>query len=275
LQRRNGCGAFTQIAESSPGKYESENRHVCNDIATCISDAERCGQRIRMACSPIISMQGDGGKDLGKSHNMTLDVRYIDVKTNRTITEFFFIARCGATAEEITRLFIHALGPDLVPRVVGGAFDSASNMHGDHGGTKALLTEYLPHSHWVRCVSHRSQLAGKKASRDHPEIEEFIGTVLPGVSAVYTNSQPRVDQLHLHEEEFGETHASGAVIIPKPLATTRWKSAHEVSEALKSIAKSITTHVRTRHPTLAASVTSDWRSTDPGAREHGPRPRDR
>lgn len=214
-------------------------------IAKCISDAERCAQRIRMSKSPILSIQGDGGKDLGKSHNMTLDVRYLDMRTNTTVTEFFVIAMCGATAEEITRLFIASLGPDLVKRLVGGCFDGAGNMQGEHAGTKALLTEYAPHSHWSHCVSHRSQLVGKKATADdNPEIEEFLGSVLPGVSAVYTNSQPRVDHLHVLEEELGETTADGDVAVPKPLATTRWKSTSEVSDAQSGIIKSVTVHVR-------------------------------
>ena len=148
IQRRNGCAAFIHHPESAPGKHKYENADIAMTIAKCISDAERCAQRIRMSKSPILSIQGDGGKDLGKSHNMTLDVRYLDMRTNATVTEFFVIAMCGATAEEITRLFIASLGPDLVKRLVGGCFDGAGNMQGEHAGTKALLTEYAPHSHW-------------------------------------------------------------------------------------------------------------------------------
>ena len=106
------------------GEYENYNGAI--EMLIFISEIERIAQCERIRKSPVVSVMGDGSTDLGKLHNFVMDVRYLDPVTNVVHTEFVRLSDCPGTARAMTLAFIKMLtdiAPDLVLKLVGGAFD--------------------------------------------------------------------------------------------------------------------------------------------------------
>ena len=60
--------------------------------------------------------------------SFTMDIRYIDDQFN-THTEFLELIECAGNAESMTYAFLSVLGPDLLPKLIGGAFDVGRPLH--------------------------------------------------------------------------------------------------------------------------------------------------
>lgn len=149
--------------------------------------------------------------------SFTMDIRYIDENYN-THTEFLELIECAGNAESMTYAFLAVLGPDLLAKLVGGAFDGASAMMGSKGGVQVKLQNYARFARFVHCVCHRQALLGAAAVKGNPEIEA-VHFSLQKIYALFARSGLRLEALHDAQEEFGE-----ALLNPIKVGDTRWLS---------------------------------------------------
>ena len=252
--RKCGAPGFALIEPSAinpiQNTYLYENVDAVQPILGLLSTALMEEQSGRHVSSPFFSSQGDASVDVGSLHNFTMDIRSIDPATNRTLTEFLALKRCGGTGEEMCKALVEQLGsgPSGLHRIlkhVGTGVDGASCMTGKYEGFGAYLKEYCPFTMIVWCVCHRDALVMKGASEEDGYIESILDSLLPKLYTTYNQSDPRAKGLKDLQTEFGEKHN-----VHIQLAETRWLTTHSASERTLSSLHSDMEHVRTPRPSL-------------------------
>eukprot|EP01046_Picozoa_sp_COSAG06_P087770 COSAG06_NODE_34242_length_477_cov_1.224868_1_plen_153_part_10 len=128
------------------------------------------------------------------ARSFTMDIRYVDDKGN-THTEFLELIECAGNAESMTYAFLSVLGPDLLQKLIGGAFDGASSMMGAKGGVQKKLQEYAPFARFIHCVCHHQALLGAAAVDGSPEIAA-VHSALQKIYALFARSGIRLEKLH-------------------------------------------------------------------------------
>ena len=66
---------------------------------------------------------GNHARQVQKLHTFDIAIRYFNIETNTTHTEFFAMVNCKGTGEKMCEAILDALGPDLIVKLVGGSFD--------------------------------------------------------------------------------------------------------------------------------------------------------
>ena len=125
--RKAMAPGFSDVTQESDYSYAYENVDCGTNLLQLHSSAIKLAQRIRLSKSPILTVQGDGGQ-VQKLHTFDIAVRYFNIETNTTHTEFLAMVNCRGTADEMCRVILEALGSDLIEKLVGGSFD-VSAMH--------------------------------------------------------------------------------------------------------------------------------------------------
>ena len=128
MLRKAKAAGFVEVERSgSTHDYRYENVDCAKTLLELTSKVIKMKQRIRLSASPILTIQGDGSQ-VQKLHTFTIDVRYIDLKTNTTHTEFLEMVNCKGDAMSMVEAILDALGPELIEKLVGGSFD-VSQQH--------------------------------------------------------------------------------------------------------------------------------------------------
>jgi len=131
------------------------------------------------------------------------------------------------------------IAPDLVLKLVGGAFDGANSTMGSKGGVQKLLKDYSPFAIFVHCVCHRAALLARDAVSDSDDAIGVLHDALAKIYAIFSRSGTRIEDLHQFQEEFMEPNLN-----PVSIAATRWLSSEHACTQLNRIARSMLSKVR-------------------------------
>ena len=123
LLRKAKAAGFREVErDGATHEYRYEKVDTATDLLDLTSRTIKMAQRIRLSGSPLLAIQGDGSQ-VQNLHTFTIDVRYIDIKTNVTHTEFLELVNCNGDARSMVDAILDALGADLMVKLVGGSFD--------------------------------------------------------------------------------------------------------------------------------------------------------
>ena len=110
LLRKAKAAGFGEVdRDGATHEYRYEKVDMATNILGLTSTTLKMAQRIRFSKSPLLTIQGDGS-EVQKMHTFTIDVRYIDVETNVTHTEFLEMVNCKGDAKSMVNAILDALG---------------------------------------------------------------------------------------------------------------------------------------------------------------------
>lgn len=124
------------------------------------------------------SIQADGAKDVSKTEQLAIIIRFFDEIT-QCIQECFisFHQMMQLDAAYITDTILKALqklGLDYKSSLIGLGFDGASVMSGGISGVQKRIQEKAPFAYYVHCYGHRLNLVLISVAKYVPQASEFF-----------------------------------------------------------------------------------------------------
>ena len=209
--RMNGCPGYVNAPRNNKNEPQYENYDGAKALIRLISRIMADKQAMILKDVKYISVTADGSTDRGASHNITIEVRYIMKDgTHTEPPEPLKLVECPGDGLAVAFAIMQALGPKLMYKLVGGAFDGANSMLGVHSGVAAILKEYAPFSEFVHCMAHRAALVSKHAAAGD-EVAIWLHSVLQNLFSRYSRSGKRAEHLHEIQKRYGikEVNPSG------------------------------------------------------------------
>lgn len=216
-------------------KYHLENAgETCTMISKTIQNEiiESIGEVVRkdilddVKNSKFYSILCDETTDISTKEQMSMCLRYVDLKTSSLKEDFVgFVEMQGTTGVEIKTAIVHtlnSLGLSLT-NFMGQGFDGGSNMSGKFNGAKALLLTEQPLAFYTHCFSHQLNLSITK-SCSVQSIRNMMG-IVSSVSSFVKGSAKRMSSLEniIMNSPLEEPHKRKL----KSLCPTRWVERHD------------------------------------------------
>uniref|UniRef100_A0A671TYV4 TTF-type domain-containing protein n=1 Tax=Sparus aurata TaxID=8175 RepID=A0A671TYV4_SPAAU len=155
-------------------KYTSKT--IQNEILSCLADMVRNEITEEVKTSEVFSIMADETKDVKKTEQISLVLRYY---FNGAVQESFlhFESAERLDAAGLTNKIIHILeshGLEYKNNLVGQAYDGAAVMSGKHSGVQARIREQAKYAFYVHCNAHCLNLVLVDTVKAVPEAEEFF-----------------------------------------------------------------------------------------------------
>ncbi|GIM17379.1 hypothetical protein Vretimale_19929 [Volvox reticuliferus] len=186
-----------------------------------LSEVILAAQIQRALESPYFSIMSDSSTDVSGEDHILLYIRYMDMASFASVTEYLCAVRCTLkTAEGIVAVTEAVLATlHLDPqKMVGYGCDGASVYLGRHNGVAAKFREKLSFLLAVHCVAHRTALVMGDATRDLPELPK-IDALLKSIHSLFNKSS----KMQGKWEAFAKMHGCTRLKFPIYNAT-RWFS---------------------------------------------------
>ena len=193
---------------------------IQNDIALCIASC------ISDATSKVIEESGmfallvDDTKDISKTEQTSIVLRYFDKSNNSIIERFLgFFQPNGLDAESLVICITDALKKHNVNinNCIAQAYDGASVMSGDIGGVQRKIQELVPHAIYVHCYAHRVNLVLVNVCKNESIARDFFYIV----QSLYVYMSSAVPHAQFLATQAGIDY-NNVVIELKRIIDTRW-----------------------------------------------------
>ena len=139
---------------------------VLDDIVECVK------------YSSYFSIEADEAKDVRKTEQLSLVIRFFDEVTcriNECLTKFIPLSKLDAESTTNAILSkLDQLGLDYRSSLIGMGFDGASVMSGRVKGVQKRIRDKAPLAYYVHCHGHRLNLVLVASSKAVPEANDFF-----------------------------------------------------------------------------------------------------
>lgn len=219
-----------------PGNASYTSPLIQNQLLKLSADCVLDEIRKQIASSPYCAVIADETKDVSKTEQLSICLRYL---YGGCVVDRFvgFTAAEAVDAASLSTLIIsvlHSLGVEK-NQLLAQCYDGAAVMKGHRSGVQCRLREAFPLAAYVHCANHSLQLALVQASSVVPEANSFF-SLLNGIYDFVTNSSPRFQRfLALQDsEESGLAGESGTCRLVKP-SDTRWSCYYRSITAVRRL----------------------------------------
>ena len=191
-------------------KYTSAT--IQNDIIGVMANQVR-----RTICNSIkmagyYSLMADETKDMGKTEQMSIVVRFFDSDTCEVKERFLtFVEATSLNAENLTK---YNIDPQLL---VSQGYDEASVMSGHCAGVQQRVREVVSHAIYIHCHAHILNLVLVDCARKNSIASEFF-SLLQSLYVFMSTSKAHV--VFLAQQK--ELHPDKQTKELKRLSDTRW-----------------------------------------------------
>ena len=146
--------------ETGPRNAMYTSPGIQNSLLKILGDMIRKSVCDGVKEAKMFSLLVDETKDINKTKQVSIVVRFVDIKG--TICEHFltFIDTAILTAEGLTKHTFDILEKfQLDPQwIIAQCYDGASVMSGHLSGVQSRVKEVAPHVHYVHCYAHTLNL---------------------------------------------------------------------------------------------------------------------
>ncbi|KAI3811621.1 hypothetical protein L1987_21347 [Smallanthus sonchifolius] len=156
--------------------------------------------------------------DMSHQEQMSIIVRYVDIKSNSFTVEESFLGflivddTTGKGLFDVTVEELNSLGLDI-DDMRGQGYDNGSNMKGKHNGVQRRFLDINPRAFYSACGCHSLNLALCDMANSCTKSRDFFG-VIQRIYTIFANSTKMWQVL--------KDNVKGLTL--KSLSTTRWKS---------------------------------------------------
>lgn len=167
------------------------------------------------------SVQADEAKDVSKTEQLALVIRYFD-ESSKVIQECFIsfttmVLMDAAFITDIILKSLEKLGLDYKSSLVGLGFDGASVMSGVISGVQKRIRDKAPFAYYVHCYGHRLNLVLINVAKCVPQAAEFF-SLLEELYIFTSNSVVHEKFLSIQRDIFPEDQIREL----QHLSDTRW-----------------------------------------------------
>lgn len=189
----------------------------------------------RVKLSKYFSILCDETTDISTNEQMTICVRYVDLK-NCVIREDFlcFVKMVSTTGSEITKTLKHELEKVGLSfdNLRGQGYDGGSNMSGKYNGVQALILNEYPLAFYTHCFSHSLNLCLSKAC-EVSAIKNMNG-IIGTICTFFSSSSKRTEKLKYIIETTLDVNTVKKKKL-KQLCQTRWVDRHDAILTFKEL----------------------------------------
>ena len=177
----------------------------------------------------MFSLLVDEAKDVSKTEQVSIVVRFVDIKGS--IREHFltFIDTASLTAEGLTKHIFDILEKfQLDPQwIVAQCYDGASVMSGHLSGVQSRVKEVVPHAHYVHCYAHTLNLVLVDSVKILSSATEFFLLLQTLYSLVSTT---KIHSIFVSKQK--ELHPDKQPYQLQKLCNTRWACRYAAVNAI-------------------------------------------
>ena len=177
----------------------------------------------------MFSLLVDETKDVSKTEQVSIVVRFVDIKGS--ICEHFltFIDTAVLTAEGLTKHIFDILEKfQLDPQwIIAQCYDGASVMSGHLSGVQSRVKEVAPHAHYVHCYAHTLNLVLVDSVKILSSATEFFLLLQTLYSLVSTT---KIHSIFVSKQK--ELHPDKQPYQLQKLCNTRWACRYAAVNAI-------------------------------------------